>query len=102
MIGDVFEEKRRKAGGVMGASYWVGDRYLKSNHQRILKVMQVHGAFRLLEPKKLDAGFAFVGDAAIEDIGPYKLDEVFRKAHVAQEGTFLDRAWAIGRHAGVR
>ena len=73
---DVFEENLRKAGGVMEEPYWVGNWYLKSNHQRVLKVMQVHGAYRLLELKRLDAGFAFVGDAAIEDIGPYKLDEV--------------------------
>ncbi len=73
---DMFEGKLCKAGGVMAEPYWVGNWYLESNHQRVLKVMQVHGAYRLLELKKLDAGFAFVGDTAIEDIALYKLDEV--------------------------
>ena len=71
-----FEENLRKAGGVMAEPYWVGNWYLKSDHQRVLKVVRTHGAYRLLELKKLDAGFAFVGNSAIEDISPYKLDEV--------------------------
>ena len=71
-----FEEKLRAAGGSMSEPYWVGNWYLKTDHQRVLKVVQAHGAYRLLELKKLDAGFAFVRDMAIEDIAPYKLDEV--------------------------
>ena len=55
-----FEEKLRAAGGVMGEPYWVGNWYLESNHQRVLKVMKVRGVYRLLELEKLDAGFAFV------------------------------------------
>ena len=72
---EVFEEKLRAAGGLMGDPYWVGNWYLECDPLRVLKVMRVHGAYRLLELKKLDAGFAFVGDEAIEDVGPYKLDE---------------------------
>ena len=73
---DVFEEKLRAAGGIMGEPYWVGNWYLKTDHQGVLKVAQTHGAYRLLELKKLEAGFAFVRDTAIEDIAPCKLDEV--------------------------
>ena len=73
---EAFEEKLRAAGGIMSEPYWVGNWYLKTDHQRVLKVVQAHGAYRLLELKKLDAGFAFVSDTAIEDIAPYKLDEV--------------------------
>lgn len=50
----------------MSEPYWVGNWYLKTDHQRVLKVVQAHGAYRLLELKKLDAGL---------DIAPYKLDE---------------------------
>ena len=71
-----FEEKLRKAGGVMSEPCWVGNWYLKSDHQRVLKVVQTQRAYRLLELKKLDAGFAFVRDTAIEDVAAYKLDEV--------------------------
>ena len=73
---EAFEEKLRKAGGVMSEPYWVGNWYLKTDHQRVLKVVQAHGAYRLLELKKLEAGFAFVRDTAIEDIASYKLYEV--------------------------
>ena len=73
---EAFEEKLREAGGVISEPYWVGNWYLKTDHQRVLKVVQAHGAYRLVELKKLDAGFAFVRDTAIEDIAPYKLDEV--------------------------
>ncbi len=37
--------------------------------------MKMQGLYRLLELKKLEAGFAFVGDDEIDDIGLYKLDE---------------------------
>ena len=36
-----FEEKLRAAGGLPGEPYWVGNWYLESNHQRVLKIMQV-------------------------------------------------------------
>jgi hypothetical protein len=73
---EAFEEKLRKAGGVMSEPYWIGNWYLKTDPQHVLKVVQAHGAYRLLELKKIEVGFAFIRDTAIEDITPYKLDEV--------------------------
>ena len=72
---EAFEGKLRAAGGLMGEPHWVGNWYLESNQQRVVKVVQVHGTYHLLELKKLDAGFAFLGDKVIEDIGRYRLNE---------------------------
>lgn len=71
---DAFEERLHAAGGVMGEPHWVGNWYLETSSERVLKVMQAHGAYRLLELKKLVSGYAFVGEKAIEHIEPYRLD----------------------------
>ena len=73
---EAFEQKLRAAGGTMEEPYWVGNWYLETNPQRVLKVVRARGVYRLLELKKLNAGFAFVGDKAIEDIAPYKLEDL--------------------------
>jgi hypothetical protein len=71
---EAFEERLLRAGGVMGELHWVGNWYLESSHRRVLKVVQANGIYRLLELRKLEAGFAFVSEKAIEDIDPYRLD----------------------------
>ena len=71
---EAFEERLLRAGGVMGEPHWVGNWYLESNQKRVLKVVQANGIYCLLELRKLDAGFAFVSEKTIEDIGPYRLD----------------------------
>jgi hypothetical protein len=71
---DAFEERLRGAGGVMGEPHWVGNWYLETSSERVLKVRQAHGAYSLLELKKLVSGYAFVREKAIEDIEPYRLD----------------------------
>jgi hypothetical protein len=73
---EAFEEKLQATGGVMSECYWVGNWYLKTDPQRVLKVVQAHGVYRHLELKKLDAGFAFISDTVIDDIASYKLNEV--------------------------
>ena len=72
---EAFEERLLCAGGVMGEPHWVGNWYLESNQQRVLKVVQANGIYRLLELRKLNAGFAFVSEKSIEDIGPYRLHQ---------------------------
>jgi hypothetical protein len=72
---DAFEEKLRQAGGVMGEPHWIGNWYLKSTPGHVVKIMQTHGVFSLLELRKLDAGYAFVSEKVIDDIEPYRLDK---------------------------
>jgi hypothetical protein len=71
---EAFEKRLLRAGGVMGEPHWVGNWYLESNQKRVLKIVQANGIYRLLELRKLEAGFAFVTEKTIEDIGPYRLD----------------------------
>lgn len=67
------------AGGVMSEPYWVGNWYLESNPERVLKVVQANGIYRLLELRKLSAGFAFVSEKIIADIASYRLDQLPRE-----------------------
>jgi hypothetical protein len=71
---DAFEEKLRRAGGVMGEPHWTGNWYLESSPSHVLKIMQAHGVYSLLTLKKLDAGYAFAGETVIDDIEPYRLE----------------------------
>ncbi len=76
---EAFEEKLRAAGGVMSEPYWVGNWYLENNPERVLKVAQANGIYRILELRKLSAGFAFVSEKIIDDIAPYRLDQIPRE-----------------------
>ena len=71
---DAFEERLRRLGGIMEEPHWIGNWYLESRPKRVLKVVQANGVYRLLELRKLDAGFAFVSENTIADIGLYRLD----------------------------
>ena len=79
----------------MDEPYWVGNWYLESNHHRVLKVVQARGVYRLLEIKKLNAGFAFVGDNAIEEIAPYKLEDVPSESTLHK----VVRRWIVKRQS---
>ncbi len=74
---------------------WYGNWYLETTASRVIKIMKVHGSYRLLELRKLDKGFAFVSDKPIGDITPYRLYEI-------PDHDILHKAvrpWRVGKHS---
>ena len=71
-----FEDRLRALGGAMGEPRWVGNWYLETGPERVLKVVLSGGAYSLLQLAKLDAGYAFVRETPFGDPGALRLDEV--------------------------
>jgi hypothetical protein len=74
--GKTFEERLQSLGGVMDEPQWFGNWYLETSSERVLKVVLSGGMYSLLELRKLNTGYAFVGDTALSDTASLLLDEV--------------------------
>src|SRR5579859_4693873 len=87
-----FEAKLRDLGGQMEVPCWIGNWYLETAPDRVLKIVQARGQYRLQELQKLDAGFAFVGETPVDDITSYQLEKT-PEHNVLHK---MVRPWRIG------
>ncbi len=87
-----FEAKLRELGGQMGEPCWNGNWYLETTADRVLKIAQALDKYSLQELRKLDTGFAFVGETPVDDIASYQLEKI--PEHNVLHKTV--RPWQIG------
>lgn len=86
-----FERRLGGLGGKMEEPCRFGNWYLETTAVRVLKVVKTKGQYSLSELRKRKDGFEFIRNEPIDDIGPFRLQEV--AAHNVLHK--IERRWTV-------
>jgi hypothetical protein len=89
---EALETRLRELGAVPGPAQWVGNWYLETTPARVRKIAMQDDRYRYLELEKLETGFAFTKDEALEDVAALHLERT--ALHNVLHKTV--RPWVIG------